>query len=124
MRIAYLENCSVQVNEICVAIFGRLRLEFYNKPRSVLFMHTFKHIESKSCEKVLGIFGYSAEAKVPPDTEKEVSLLKLYFDDEGFIRDVESLTEDQAREIRLEIMRAMPDPEPPPRRDSNTEKWE
>lgn len=123
---------------------GRLRLEFLSQPRSVLFTHVFKRIESQACEKVLGFFGYTLNTEMPsdsekensqlvkvwnltayrpqvevtPDTEKELYLLKLYFDGEGFIRDVESLTEDQAREIRLEIIRAMPDPEPPPRRGS------
>lgn len=116
MRIAYLENCSLHISQICVMLSGTLRLEFYNKPRSVLFMHMFKHIESKACEKVLDIFGYSAEAEVK-DTEKEVSLLKLCFDDKGWITDVESLTEEQARKIRLDIIKAMPDPEPPLRKE-------
>ena len=117
MRIAYLENCGIHINGRCVMISGTLRLEFFNRPRSVLFMHTFKHIESKACEKVLSFFGYTSEAEVvTPDTDKELYLLKLYFDDKGWIRDVESLTEEQARKIRLDIIKAMPDPEPPPRK--------
>ena len=98
-------------------ISGTLRLAFFNRPRSVLFMHTFKQIESQACEKVLDIFGYSAEAEAAPDTEKEVSLLKLCFDEKGWITDVESLTAEQARKIRLDIIKAMPDPEPPPRKN-------
>lgn len=112
MRIAYLENCSLHISQICVMLSGTLRLEFFNRPRSVLFMHTFKHIESKACEKVLDIFGYSAEAEVG-NIEKEVSLLKLCFDDKGWVIDVESLTAEQAKQIRLEIIKAMPDSEPP-----------
>jgi len=113
MNIAYLKNCSIHITEKCVMISGSLRVEMYSQTRSVLFMHIFRVKESQVCEKVLGFFGYTSASEVDPDAEKELYLLKLYFDDEGFITDAESFTEGQARKIRLDIVRAMPDPEPP-----------
>jgi len=71
-------------------------------------MHTFKLAEKKAVDKVIDIF------EALPDGQNEVSLIKLYFDDKGFITDVESLTEDQRKKIRLDIIKAMPDTEPPP----------
>jgi len=114
MQIAYLENCTIHANKTGVSICGTMRLEFLNRNRSVLFMHVFKHMEGQACEKALDIFGYSSGEK--DDIVEEIYLLKLYFDDKGWITDVDSLTEEQAKQIRLDIIKAMPDPEPPPRK--------
>lgn len=113
MNIAYLENSIIDIKDKRVYIIGTVRVEFYHKIRPVLFMHEFRQFESKAVEKILEIFGYSAEEGLP-DIEKAPYLLKLTFDDAGYISDAEAITEEQAKQIRMDILKAMPSPEPPP----------
>lgn len=117
MKIAYLENSSIDFKDRYLTLMGTLRVEIYNQTRAVLFMHVFRHIESDAADKVMGIFGYSSPEERLPDRDETLDLLKLYFDDKGFITDIEAITPEQAKQIRLDIIKAMPDPKPlPPKR--------